>query len=346
MTAIARVIEGNIEGIDDLNRAEMALQALLLSNSPQVYVPAIRIFGSGVRTGYYRADYDLRSQLAFELFDLETSWDYLVASEAVQVEDGIIMGSTDQKSKHTGKRLADLSYSDLNLGRSPESAPLVLSDMLKVPSYYSEASTERARRGDGFQKRFYSQLNVSWKRATANIPPVVCSFSIPPLLAIVLDQANSRQDIPAIITGLRSELTEVRKELIELNSIATSAAGQAEIEALVKRVEQSFSAILPESRLTQPEKLARRFFRAQSVIRPIVQLATGFFLNNGNSIADIPGIAQQAAETFVQTEKIVERTITASKFAPMVKTESIQQLVKHHFSEVEILAIEQSLDAN
>ena len=146
-----------------------------------MFVPAIKTFHESGFQGYHRADKGLRTALAFELFQADESWDFLAASESVQVNNGVVVSSSDRGTNLVGRQLSDLIFDDLNSGRNSQSAPLVLSDMISVPAYLSDRSALRARRGDGFQKRFYSALNVSWERAVSNIPPVVCSFSLPPL---------------------------------------------------------------------------------------------------------------------------------------------------------------------
>jgi len=343
-SALARLIEGEVTSINDLAGAEAALQALLLSEAPQVYVPAIKTFHENGFQSYHRVDNGLRTNLAFELFQDEASWDFLAASECVQVCDGKIMSSSDRKSKLVGRVLSELNFTDLNSGQVSQGAPLVLSDMLSVPSYLSDKSSLRARRGDGFQKRFYSTLNLSWEKAVSNIPPVVCSFSLPPLLAIVMDHADNRQDIPAVIKSLRQALAEVRSELRGLDMLATHAKGQAQIEAAVRHLEQSFSAIIPESRLTRSELNIRKLNIVQKVVRPIIRYAAGFFINNGGDFADGFNISANAIEELVRTERIVDRTLTAQNFVELVKTDSVQFLVKHHLSETEIISIEKSID--
>lgn len=341
--ALAKLIEGPVQSFSDLAQAEMALQALLLTESPQVHIPALKVRHDSGFWGYHRVDKGFRSDLAFALFDFDNSWDFLTAHERVDVEDGMIVGSSDLHSGLVGQKLSNINMQSFLNSSSAQSAPLVLSDLLSAPSYLSSGHSEKAARGSGFQKRFYSNLNHSWKRSVEGVPPIVCSFSLPPLIALVLNEAVNRENIPDTIRSLRGELAGVRSELLQLNKLATHAMGQAEIEARVARLEASFLAIVPESRLSGSERRARNFFVIQRVVAPVLRYAAGFFMNNGGSINQAFNVSAGAVESLVKTEKIVDRSLTASKFAKLIKTDSIQHLVRLYLSEPEILSIEASL---
>jgi hypothetical protein len=52
-------------------------------------------------------------------------------------------------------------------------------------------------------------------------PPIVCTFALPPLLAVVLDRLNNRADLRQVIADLRAELVPARAELQTFNGIVT-----------------------------------------------------------------------------------------------------------------------------
>ena len=343
-SALAKLIEGPITKYEELLAAETALQALLLTENPQIYVPSVKMFDAKRNyESYMRADYGLRSELAFRLFDYPDSWDFLAASGIVHANEGLIVSASDSHSRMVGKGVDKIKFQDLNNGKISENTALVLAMTVGVPGYFSDGQTIRANRGDGFQKRFYSTLNESWKSAVSGIPPVICSFTLPPLLAIVLDRASSRQNIPEEITDLRAELACVRGELLDLNDLVCGAAGQAEIERRVARIDQSFAGMMPESRLMSSERIQRTITKVQSLARPLIKLASGFFLNNGGDLNDTLSNGHDFVTASTRTEKLVDRTITAQEFWKYLKTDSVQSLVQHHFSTSEILWIERSL---
>src|SRR2546422_1275899 len=64
--ALAHVVEGEVQSIDDLEAAEVALQILMWHDRVDVLVPAFKFYMEGL-VAYARADQP-RSRLAFDLF--------------------------------------------------------------------------------------------------------------------------------------------------------------------------------------------------------------------------------------------------------------------------------------
>jgi hypothetical protein len=116
-----------------------------------------------------------------------------------------------------------------------------------------------------------------------------------------------------------------------------------DIEKRILRIEESFNAIMPESRLSKSEKIQRTLISVQKLVKPIVKMAVGFVMNTGISYDKISSSFGGMADEVLKDSSIVDRTVTASSFKKLIKTESIQNLVKHHLSEQEILSIEKSM---
>ena len=251
--ALAKIAEGNITSADDIATAEMALQALLLYDDVHIVTCAPKAdFGNGF-IGYIRTDEGRRTQLSFDIFALAQSRDWLIAPEFVKIDSGTVVESSLSNSPIVLRTVSQLSSvgSDLNYVSSQDISDALVATLQEhaVPLCLSDPALVHSHRGDGFAKRFYGRMNISWQKAVGDMPPVVSSLSLPPLLAIVLDRLNNRADLLQELKALRNELAPVRTELHELNSIVSSARSQADVERRIKRIDESFDAAVSESRL-------------------------------------------------------------------------------------------------
>ncbi|MBZ9884714.1 hypothetical protein LB535_20410 [Mesorhizobium sp. CA10] len=291
---------------------------------------------------YLRQDESKRTQFAYDLFAVASSRDWIIAPEFATMQDGKVVSATFRNSPLVGRTGDEVIASGY---WSPEVAEAinVAVEMYGVPAYLTDPELIIPRSGDGFPKKFYHQLKTSWDKSTGGLPPVVCTFNLPPLLAITLNQMTSRQDLKDAVMSLRAELAPVRKELLEFNEIVTQSTSNAEIEARVASISASFDAILPESRLSGAQRFQRRIVSVQRLVRPLVKFAAGFFTQTGGSWSDAMSAVGGVEQLLMESDAIVQRTVTAKTFSGLVRTEAIQSLVQTHLTNSEISAIEQSI---
>lgn len=346
VAALAKIAEGAISNYQELEAAETALQALLLHDSVHVITAAPKIQYENGMISYLRQDDGKRSQLGFDLFSLANSRDWIIAPEFIHERQGKIVQSSLDKSILVGKNIDEIRGKGNVFDYLSDGIADSLNATIQehgVPLFLSNENVIKTRRGDGFSKRFYHRMRISWKKSVGDMPPVVCTFSLPPLLAIVLDRLNNRADLFSVIAELREQTTKVRVELHQLNELITSSQTQAEIEAQLLVIDQSFDAIIPESRLSKAQRFRRRFSTIQKVASPIVKFMAALAGNSGLSYEDILGIANNMESLVSENNAIIDRTVTARTFTGLVNTDSIQSLVKHHFTRSEIISIEKSL---
>ncbi|WP_155914629.1 hypothetical protein [Asticcacaulis sp. AC460] len=341
VAAISKIAEGGVTSYLDIERAELACQALLLNEVVHVICHGAKVeIDSGLIT-YLRGS-ENRSEFSYELMSMAHSIDYIIAPEYVKSENGVIVDASFSKSPLLGKKLSEISI-DEYWSKDVSDAINASVSGFGIPAYFSDSRLNQSRRGDGFQKRFYGGLNISWEKSVGNSPPIVCTFRLPPLLSIVLDRANNRQDIKNVIRDLRDELSIVRKELLNFNQIVTKPKSEIEISKMVKWIDESFEAILPEAGLTSGQRISRKIFNIHKIVRPIVKFMAGFVMKTGLSYDDVLGYATNIHEYVLESESVIDRTQTSKIFSNLVKVESIQSLVRHHFSQSEINAIEISI---
>jgi hypothetical protein len=287
VTAIARVAEGGITDVVELEAAETALQALLLHDIVHILIPSPKIgTGNGV-ISYLRQDEKQRTQFGFDLFALAKSCDWLVAPEFIQVTDGVFAKSTLPESPLIGMPVEDIrSGTKKYWNEEVVEAINVTVESHGIPAYFTDPALVRSRRGDGFSKRFYHRMRQSWDKAVGDIPPIVCTFALPPLLAIVLNRLNNRADLRSIVVDLRAELAAVRTELRDFNNLVTQSTSSSDIEASVRRIVESFDAIVPESRLSGAQRRQRRILSIQGLVRPLIKFAMGFATKTGATLED------------------------------------------------------------
>jgi hypothetical protein len=343
VAAVSRVAEGGISDIAELEAAETALQALLLHDVVHVLVPSPKIqIDQGIIT-YLRQDQDRRTQFGFDLFALAGSRDWLVAPKFVRTQDGTVASSTLPNSALVGASVEDVRLRTRYWNEDVTEALNVTIESHGVPAYLTDPTMVRSRRGDGFPKRFYHSLRKSWDQAVGDIPPIVCTFALPPLLAVVLNRLNNRADLQTVIADLRSELAPVRAELQDFNRIVTQSTSQAEIDARVRRIVESFDSIVPESRLSTVQRRQRKILTIQGLVRPLVKFAMGFAMKSGATVEAGISAAHGVSDAVIESRSIVDRTVTAQTFVGLMRTESLQALVGTHFTAAEVAALERTI---
>jgi hypothetical protein len=312
--ALAKVAEGGISTHRELEAAETALQALLLHEIVHVITHAPKVDrGNGLVT-YARQDIGRRSPLAFQLMNLAESRDLIIAPELLKIDNGRVISSSLPKSSLVGVMEHQLVQGTPYWNEDVEDAIHAAIDMHGVPAYLAETNLQSSHRRNSFAEHFYRRLRQPWDAATKNIPEIVWSFSTPPLLAIVLYRMNNRSELLSVLTDLRRELAPARRELLEFNQIVTASAPQAEVEYRIRRINESFDAIVPESKLTKVHRRQRKILSFQKLLRPLWRLATANMTKSGATFEDAMSAAGGINQAVQENQALVNRTVTARTF--------------------------------
>jgi hypothetical protein len=318
---LAKLIEGPLESTREIAAAEAALQVLLLYDRADVVVPGFKYrFGSLVSYGRQK---ETRSELAFQLFSDISAYDQIFATERVEVRDDVIVASNDSQSGILGDSLSAAQTRYLERSGFQAAALAAMPLHLGVPAYFSDPLIVPFTRGRGMLGEFHARVSKDWNGALGLVPDFDFSVSLPPLLAIVLDRAANRDDIPAQIRTLRAELAPVRQELHSLSALLEGALDQRAIEERCKDVAQSFSAVVAASRL-----------RDASLLLPILKL---YKLAKSPLDSVISALNPQYQPT--DPRILADRTITGRTFARLLRTDSVVAMLKHHFTEAERRAL-------
>lgn len=343
--AIAKIGAGGIAHAREIAAAETALQALLLHDTVHVVVPSPKIQYENGLTAYLRTDQDQRSELGYALLRLANSHDWLIAPERVSLANGKVVQSTLKESPLDGLNAEQLNNRAFDY-LTPHVLDAISGTTLEhgVTTYFAEPRLAKLHHKTNFARHFYHRMGISWRKHTGGVPGIVTRVHLPPLLAIVLDRMENRNKLVATVAELRTELAPARRELLELNELVLSASGQAHVEARVLHIEQAFDAIVPESRLSRAERNRRSFATVYPLIAAIPRFLHGLVAHGGVSLTDIRTAALDVERAVFNDSSIVERTVTSRTFRDLVKTDALQNLVRHHFADAELAAIERTLD--
>lgn len=343
--SLSKLAEGGISSYRDLELAEQALQAVLLREVPKILVPGLKCETDGHYMGR-RFDQGIRTQFCFELLKPFGATDFLFSAERVKLDDeGRIISSTLPKSGLVGREIADVSFDDLSKSISGRSVRLAASDLFGVPVYSSLKDYTDPRRTGAFAKILYNKIQTSWRKATDDVPPVAFDFEVPPLLAIVLNRiVVTREELAGVLVELREELQEARRELLEFEyEVANYPASQGDLLARTRRIEEAFSAIVPEAMLTRAQRRKRAIVSVFNLVRPIYRIIAAFV---GANSVDLSGLAQASgdlASQMVARHRITDRTVSSQVFSKILDVEPVQQSLPGVLTEAEIRSIERSL---
>lgn len=322
--ALGRLIEGVVKSVDDLRAAEVALQALMWHERVDVLVPAFKSH-HGEFVGYAR-EADPRTQIAFDLFSAATAYDQFFVVEDVRVHDGPIRSSNLDGSGIRGLAIEEAKAAYLY--HSPYQAAVLSSIPVDfgVPGYFTHPLLRPHSGKRGFFGDFYTTVAHDWDEAMKVVPDITEVIPVPPLVAIVLDRANRRSDLPAVILTLREELAPIRAELSGFSDILRGSFNQIQIEEKCGDIRASFAATF---------KASRR--RDQSFLLPLLKLYKAV-----KSPLD-PLIAALNPEYVPGDPRVLaDRTVTARTFAGLLRVDSMHSLLTNILTEAEVQSLNRS----
>ena len=347
VAALGRIVDGPIISGEDIARAESALRAALLYEFAEVAIPCVKAdYGNGL-IGYLRFDNKLRNEASFKAFACAPCRDHLLAVEYVSIKNGEIVQSSYEESQLLGKAALDIQHNLNYVTERSSEVAATIPMQFGAATYYTgtvySAITDRSP--SGFIDELYSRVYRPWMEVAQTGPQLRVALKLPPLLAIVLNRANSRSDVPAILRELREEMKPIRNDLVYLNQMIDACLDQSEIYAQTKRISESFDAIVAESLLTPVELRWRRIISVFNLIKPVKQIyaiaADPLSVDHEKFVE----IFQSAKAAIQQDNRIVSRSVAASKLSELLRVGSIRDIVTSHFTnEEQILIHQQSIN--
>lgn len=336
--ALGRVVEGPILSRADIAKAETALRAILLHEVVDIVVPCVKAKHSTGFSGYARFDKDLRNQAAFEAMNAAPCCDHLLAVESIEVRDGEIVESTNPNSHLLGRAFDAGTQNFAELTTSAATVANAFPMQLRAASHFSASAFVTAAKASpaGFIDDLYERIERPWMTVAQAEPALFVDLKLPPLIAVVLTRAGHRADIPAVLRELREELAPVRVDLIRVNRMLDSAVTQADLHAQVRRIHESFDAIVPEALMTDAERRWRRITSVFDFARPLRQIYSAAVDPLAADADMLIEIFNSTREAVLRNRRIVSRSVPAATFAELLRVDAARDLVTSHFSANEI----------
>jgi hypothetical protein len=323
---LARLVEGRISSMEDIEAAENGLQALMWHDRIDVIVPGFK-YRRRPLVSYARCE-ETRSDLAFDLLKPCDPYDVIYATEEVVLEDHRIVASSYPESAIVGLDFGTAMKDYLSLTPMQAAAIFATPQSMSAPAYFSDPLLGRFAGKRGFFGEFYAAIRRDWDQSTSTVPDIDFSVTLPPLTAIVLDRAASRDAIPAAIMEVRDELAAVRQEMLQLSDrLRFRPLDQRQVEEQCRALRESFQAVVRASR-TQHRPIILTLLQLFSAVRKPLDLVMTH-LNPAYSPGD-PRV-------------LANRTVTGRMFARLLATDSLHSLMTHFFTHAELRAIEASL---
>lgn len=341
--ALGRLIDGPILGRSDIEQAESALRSILLHDFVDVIVPCAKAIGDKGFVGYLRFDKHQRKEAAFIGMNVVPCRDLLFTVELVGTKDGKIVSSTNVGSGLVGCSVDDQVDNYRKLVSSCSDVANAFPMQVGAASYFSLVQLNNKTMGGpaSFIDSLYKRIYRPWTEVAQAEPSLFLDVKLPPFVSIVLSRATNREHIPDVLSALRDELSDVRKDLVRLNNMLDGSTTQAEIHALVRRVNESFDAIVPEALMTDTERRWRRLVSVFSLFkaaRQIYSVAVDPLSADPDRFADC---FQSTRAAVLKSQRIVSRSVSAEKFADLLRVDSVRDMITSHFRADELQRLRQ-----
>lgn len=344
--ALGRIIDGPISSHLDIERAESAVRAVLLHDYVQVLVPCAKGEQSNGFVHYIRLDKSQRNEAAFSALEVAPCRDLLFAIEYLKIAGGAVASSSNQSSSVVGVPVEQLDLHYRSFLKNASELATAFPVEVGASTYYSSEGLGKAMRNGakGFVDELYRRVYRPWMEMAQAAPSLCIDVRLPPLLAIVLSRAPSREKIPETLRELRDDLHPVREDLSNLNIMLDKTMSQADIHAQIRRVNESFDAIVPEALLTDGERRYRRIISVFNFIKPVRQLysiAVDPLAIDQEKMFELFGSIKSAVAT---DSRIVSRSVSAAKLSELLRVDSVRGIVQTQFSASEVAIISKGIN--
>ena len=335
--ALGRIIDGPIKSFKDIEKAESALRAILLHDYIEILIPCVKT-ANGEFTSYLRFDKEERNQAAIAAFNAAPCRDFLLATKCVNISKGQIVGSSNAKSPIVGLPTEGEAkiFKEISAQISETASTLPLS--VEASTYYNNKNfISPLASGDAcFIDSLYRRIYKPWMEIAQSGPSLFIETKLPPFLAIVLSRANNRTDLPDVITALREELEPIRCDLNRMNALLDGTMSQADLQKQVQNINESFDAIVAESLLTASERRSRRILSVFNSVKPVRQLYSITAYPLTFDLNKFKETFNSISEAVRKNSRIISRCNTATKFAELLRTDSVRETILTHFTEFEV----------
>ncbi len=337
IAALGRLIDGPITNKNDLAMAEQALKGILLHDSTQVLVPSLKV-DNGELISYKRLDKGLRNQASYQVLQQLESQDILFSTEYLQTNNNVIISSTNPRSRLVNQEVTELSNGYNHVLQASSEVSVTFPNRIGATTYFSNEllTNHFSNYESGFIKNLYDCIERPWFDIAQSSPPINISIKLPPLLAIVLSRAAYRDQIPETIAQLRAELALSRQELIRFNNLVNEDLNQRDYIAQVDKIHESFNAIVPESLMTDAERMQRKILSIWNLVKPVANAYVTSNFTLYNTLDEFLSAYQSIENRVKKSSRLVSRNIPAANLADLLKVNNITRTITDTLTKEEL----------
>lgn len=229
------IFESEINSIDDILKFESLIRFVVLQDRIDVLTPSIKTVNNHnghLFSGYSRIDEE-RKESSLLVLQQSGAHDFMFPSEKITIENNIVISSTYDKSDYLGKNQTEIK--DL-LSNDPFQEDLLnaLPSSLSIP-FVSNQNNSSSQMNIIFDD-YIKSLNQEWHAQTSYTVLAGYNIELPFFTNAILGIAKNRDDIPNSILQLRSDLTNLRRQLYNYTNELKGIKSQLELSILQKDV--------------------------------------------------------------------------------------------------------------
>ena len=320
-----RLLTGRIASLSDLQCAELALYSLLLHENTHVILPSTLVsdlaFTPGVRI--FHTLRPQRSKTTAEVMHLCKAVDLIYAPEYCNGSAGTIVESSLKHSLLINRQYDGMAFPHFEVsGRYLEDLAL-FPQQLDGYAYLGDSTIDKALLECGVVSALRKRLSEDWKSEWDRISHRSLTIVLPPLIAILFQRCQSRDDLPKEIVKLRDELSEVRTELRNFDEQMRAVGTAADIAQTHDRIMCTFKHIVPSAFRTNIEHRAQTICWAIDSLLGLKDLFTPKGLQK-----TIKRIFRYDRDFHAgkPARRIVNATITSKTIGDLLRVEGMEEL--------------------
>ena len=320
-----RLLTGRITSLSDLQCAELALYSLLLHENTDVILPSALVSDSAFMAGFkgYCALRPQRSDTTAEVMQLCKAMDLIYAPEFCNGSAGKIVESSLKHSLLINQQYDGMAFPHFEVsGRYLEDLAL-FPQQLDGYAYLGDSAIDKALLECGVISALRKRLSEDWTSEWNRISHRSLTIVLPPLIAILFQRCQSRDDLPKEIIKLRDELSEVRRELRNFDEQLRAVGTVADIAQTHDRIMCTFKHIVPSVFRTNIEHRAQTICWAIDSLFGLKDLFTPKGLQNATKRVFRYDRDFHAGKP---PRRIMNSTVTSKTIGNLLRVEGMEEL--------------------
>lgn len=260
LSALDRLVTGEVRSWEDLESAELAIRALVLHDRVDCVLPAVLVtHRSGMDGGLTTVNYAAPSE-PVAVMDVVRDLglhNRPVFAEWLSVRNGALL---DAQSFWTGKEdillstnesARQLAFAEYSLSGRMAAPYLATGAMIGAPTYFGDVqmrSLETAGVGNGAlsgARRFFDHIDNAFAEEALKYSYVGLDLRLPLFIEILFGKARTRTELPATMLELRSDFAKARHKLWSLFESVQDERDSGRLTVSAERIRRAAESVIP-----------------------------------------------------------------------------------------------------